>query len=152
MWCRAWPILRRHCDGARAYPSLLERLLQDRRYVFADQVNHANHQWTRFHRHVVEGCPGVVRLRVTAGTNLIESWWHVVKSHCIPPEVSSNVAALETYVLVQIYREWNTGDPVIELGAAVRAYMQAMSYDPYANDPHLGNVDPEEDAGEQDPA
>eukprot|EP00973_Karenia_brevis_P074673 10376368-Karenia_brevis.AAC.1 len=69
-----WCIL--HCDGARAYAGLLEDLMSTRTQIFIDQVNHEEHQWTRFQRHPVEGHSKVVRIRCIAGTNLVENAWH----------------------------------------------------------------------------
>ena len=130
-----WVVI--HCDGARAYASLLEEILRDRAHVYMDAVDHGGHQWTRFQRHAVEGVPGVSRIRVTAGTQFIEAWWKVLKYHCLPAGLTADRVAMETYMLVQVYRMWTVGDPVKDLGATVKAYMEAMDYQPYTNDPGL---------------
>ena len=141
-----WCIL--HCDGARAYASLLEDLLGTRKQVFLDQVNHQGHQWTRFVRHAVEGCPGVARIRCVAGTNLVENAWHVLKHHAIPPEVRADDAVLEQYALAWLAREWETGDPVLSLGQIVHQYIEHYNGDPWSSDPCLAGEEEEDEEGD----
>ena len=130
-----WCVL--HTDRARSYPSLLEYILTDRKYVFMDSVNHAEKQWTRFCRHPVLDHPTVSRLRVIAGTQLVEALWSVLKKHALPREVRTNPQELEAYALAYLAMRWQLEDPLIELGSAVHAYIEEFDFDPWPNDPFL---------------
>jgi hypothetical protein len=130
-----------HADGARAYDKVLRSLLVTREAVLLDQVDHSAHEWTRFATHELLTAPRG-RVRITAGTQLLENWWHLLKHHCVPAEVSSNVALLESYALALIWRQWCNGDPMTDLGHAIQFYMASNSYDPLGQDPAFtGQVD-----------
>ena len=148
-----WVVL--HTDKARAYPSLLDQILLDRRNVFMDSVNHGQKQWTCFCRHIVSGHAEVSRLRVIAGTQLVEALWHVLKSHQIPKELRAKDQEIEAYLLAYLSMRQELGDPLQELGKAVSEYMCAFSHDPWTNDPYLHGAhadDGEEtDANEDEP-
>ena len=60
---------------------------------------------------------------------MIEGFWHVLKDHCLPHEAPADDALLQTYAWSLVYREWCVGDPVEDLGRAVRFYMEAHMYD-----------------------
>ena len=126
-----------HTDQARAYPGLLEQLLSNRRWVFMDSVNHGAKQWARFCTHAVEGVPGVSRVRVIAGTQLVEALWRVLKHHAIPHEVRTNPQELEAYMLAYIAERWELDDPLAELGRYVETYMNDFSQDPWSNELYL---------------
>ena len=115
-----------HCDGAQAYPGVVQDILDESdspRHIYVDQVSHSDQQWTRFHRHTVSGHPSVTRIRVIAGTQLVESWWDQVQHHAVPEERPANAPLIQEYVDALAHRQWCVGDPVEELGAAWRAYM-----------------------------
>ena len=133
-----WTVL--HCDGARAYPGLLEQLLQNASCVFVDQVNHGQQQWTRFQRHTTSTAGGIAKIRVTCGTNLIEGFWHVLKHHSIPHELTANRAQLETYMLALVAKQWYCGDPFTDLGAVVREYVEDFKGAPLQNDPVIRDL------------
>ena len=130
-----WVIL--HTDSARAYTSLLEGLLNSRKHVYLDMVNHGGSQWTKFCRHEVAGNPQVARLRVIAGTQLVEAFWHVLKTHTIPKELRANPAELEAYVLMRLAMWWELDDPFVELAAVVKQYLERFGFDPWVHDPYL---------------
>ena len=95
------------------------------------------------------GCAEVSRIRVTAGTNLIEGFWNTLKHHMLPQQCRSNMADLEPYLL-------QGGDPITDLGKVVSDCMAAMDFDPYKNDETLKEItaldddasDLDEDVGE----
>ena len=120
-----------HADGAQAYPAIIAEILKDTPHVFCDQVDHTGHQFTKFHRHTV---PGEVfpysRIRVTAGTNFVESWWKELKHNCIPEACPPVVPLIEQYVLSLAWRTYASGDPTTDLGTAVQEFMRRVNYDP----------------------
>ena len=52
--------------------------------------------------------------------------------HAVPEECPADVTMIQTYIDALVYRQWHIGDPVGELGAAVKSYM----------DPHLFSDEP----------
>ena len=123
-----WVVL--HADGARAYPLLVEEIVSQSpgRHIFVDQVCHSEHQWTKFHRHPVDDHPTVSRIRVTAGTQLVESWWDTLKHHAIPEECPADQDIIQQHLDALVYRQWCIGDPLSDLGAAVKKYMSEWLY------------------------
>ncbi len=84
-----------HADGAGAYPKVLIEALsrtntdgtQATPRLWLDQVDHSGAQFTRFHRHVVCGMEfPYSRIRVTAGTQMVDGWWNLLKHHCLPEQ------------------------------------------------------------------
>jgi hypothetical protein len=130
-----------HTDGARAYGRVIQSLTEDKVRLLHDAVDHTAYQWTRFQRH-----PG--RVKVTCGTQFAEAFWNVVKHHCVPRTASANTASLETYLLSLMWRMHVCGDPVADLGQAVRKYILEFAGDPYKNDPHLRETEIGLDNGE----
>ena len=128
-----WVVI--HTDKAGAYPQLLQELLSNRECVKMDSVSHSAKQWTRFCRHPVEGHPEVCNIRVTDGTQCVESMWRMLKEKAIPKESRANMQELEAYSLQYLARRWHTGDPLTDLGRAVGNFMHASCHDPWtAND------------------
>ena len=145
-----WCIL--HTDRARAYPGLLETILADRKNVYMDSVNHGQHQWTCFCRHIVDNHPTMTRLRVIAGTQLVEALWHVIKSHQIPKEIRANAQEIEAYALSYLAQRWELKDPLEEFGKTVQDYICGFSHDPWTHDQYLhgAHADDGEETGSDD--
>ena len=130
-----WVIL--HSDGAGAYPKVLALALarqapdgsQATPQIWLDQVDHSGSQFTRFHRHNVAGMSYPhSRIRVTAGTQLVDGFWNVLKHHAIPEEARTDVALFEQYALALLWSSFSMGDPLCDLGVAVQHYMAQTQY------------------------
>jgi hypothetical protein len=75
------------------------------------------------------------RIKVLAGTQLIENVWQVLKHHIVPAESGANIALIEEYCLAYMYRSHCTEDPFSDLGRAVRSYMEHFDWNPWTKDP-----------------
>ena len=115
-----------HADGAKAYPAILQTILVDTPHVCLDQVDHSSHQCTRFHRHPATGEEfPFSRIRVTAGTQLIEKWWDLLKHGGIPEEVGIDRGLLDDYALAVLWKSYASGDPMEDLGLAVQSFIKS---------------------------
>jgi hypothetical protein len=122
-----WVVL--HVDGAQAYPAIMAEVLKNAENVYLDSVDHSSYQFTRFHRHTVPGrAYPQSRIRVTAGTQLIEQFWNQLKHHAIPEEAPVWLPLLEQHALALLWRSYADGDPVEDLGEAMQSYMKASEY------------------------
>lgn len=88
----------------------------------------------RFHKHSPTG-PMSVRLKVLAGTQLVENCWKVLKHHILPHEAPADMALIEEYALAYVHRFHATEDPFMDLGRAVAGYLAFYGGDPLSNDP-----------------
>ena len=103
-----------------------------------DSVDHTAKQWTRFQKHGSW-------IKVVAGTQLVENFWHVVKHHCVPEEAYADATSLESYLLALTWRQACTGDPVWDLGRAVADYQKHHKYKPCEMDVYFTGIADEDD-------
>ena len=61
---------------------------------------------------------------------MIENLWHVLKHHCIPPEIAADMPLMEEYLLSYLHTSHCTEDPFADLGRAVRDYMAHFGGEP----------------------
>ena len=60
---------------------------------------------------------------------MIEKWWDLLKHGAIPEEVGAQTSLMNEYALALLWRCYANGDPVDDLGEAVRCYMQKYDFD-----------------------
>jgi hypothetical protein len=87
-----------------------------------------------------------VRLKVLAGTQLVENAWHVLKHHIMPPEAPANAALIEEYCLAFMHRSQAANDPFMDLGRAVASYLQRWGGNPFTKDPAYQKPAPDAEA------
>ena len=68
---------------------------------------------------------------------MVEGFWNILLHHTIPENLPADTALMECYCLSFLCRQDQIGDPLLELGATVAAYLQEFSYKPYELDPCL---------------
>ena len=90
------------------------------------------------------------RLKVLAGTQLVEGLWHVLKHHVMPMEAPANVALIEEYALSYVYQLDCNSDPFADLGRAVAGYVERWAGNPLGLDPAYQKAAVDEDEGEQE--
>ena len=89
---------------------------------------------------------------MTAGTQLVESWWNLLKHHAAPEECPAHEDLIQQHVDAFVHKARCIGDPVSDLGAAVNACMANFLFEdrpwPHENADYSTHV--KEDGKQQD--